>query len=154
MVATEEYTKIIRFRLQNPLSENEDGEVHHIVPKTCGGSNLQDNLIKLTFEEHYRCHSLLPKIYASGKEHKSMLYAWNIMSRTRNGISISESEYRKLREDYLAINRQKRPNYAKGAKRRKRETSWNKGRQWSEETRRKMSEARKKYWEKRRKDDI
>lgn len=137
MVATEEYTKIILFRLQNPLPENEDGEVHHIIPRTCGGSDLQDNLIKLTFKEHYRCHSLLPNIYTSGREHRSMLYAWNIMSHTSEGVYISEDEYQRLREEYLVMNRQKRSHY------KKRETSWNKGRRFSEETKQKMSLAHK-----------
>ena len=35
-------------------------EVHHIIPKSCGGSNDKDNLVALTAREHYIIHMLLP----------------------------------------------------------------------------------------------
>jgi len=35
-------------------------EKHHIIPKSCGGSNDKDNLVPLTAREHYIVHMLLP----------------------------------------------------------------------------------------------
>ena len=35
-------------------------ERHHIIPKSCGGSNDKDNLVPLTAREHYIVHMLLP----------------------------------------------------------------------------------------------
>lgn len=37
-------------------------EIHHILPKCIGGSNCQENLVKLTFREHFLCHWLLTKM--------------------------------------------------------------------------------------------
>ena len=41
----------------------EYSELHHIVPRCIGGNNEQDNLVRLTPEEHYVAHQLLVKIY-------------------------------------------------------------------------------------------
>ena len=38
-------------------------ENHHIVPKCMGGSNKKDNIVSLTYREHFICHWLLCKIY-------------------------------------------------------------------------------------------
>lgn len=38
-------------------------EKHHILPKSMGGSNEEENLVKLTAREHYIAHLLLHKIH-------------------------------------------------------------------------------------------
>jgi hypothetical protein len=38
-------------------------ELHHIVPKCMGGSNEKENLVLLTYREHFIAHWLLTKIY-------------------------------------------------------------------------------------------
>jgi 5-methylcytosine-specific restriction endonuclease McrA len=43
-------------------------EIHHIIPRSIGGSNNLDNLVKLTYKEHYVCHRLLTFIFPSLKE--------------------------------------------------------------------------------------
>lgn len=48
-------------------------EKHHIIPKSLGGLDSIENLVKLTFKEHFVCHRLLTKIYP--KENK-MHYAF------------------------------------------------------------------------------
>lgn len=48
-------------------------EKHHIFPKSLGGLDTEDNLVKLTYKEHYLCHRLLTKIYP---KEKSMHYAF------------------------------------------------------------------------------
>lgn len=174
MIATEEYTKIIRFRLQNPLSENEDGELHHIVPKSCGGNRLQDNLIKLTVDEHVRCHKLLPEIYTTGKEHRSMVYALHLLAVTRNNTILSDEEILKARREMSEIMKQKtvpeevwRKTAEKNRGRhhseewkrhiseaRKGRPSTFKGKKHSPDARRRISEALKKYMEKKKKGDI
>lgn len=37
-------------------------ETHHIIPKSLGGSNNSDNLVRLTAKEHLICHHLLSKM--------------------------------------------------------------------------------------------
>lgn len=55
------YWSIIHNRLDNKV----DGYVehHHIVPKSEGGTDNNDNIVALTAREHYICHLLLAKIY-------------------------------------------------------------------------------------------
>lgn len=53
-------------------------EKHHIIPKSCGGSNSKENLVVLTAREHYVCHILLTKMI-EGKYRYKMGYALNRM---------------------------------------------------------------------------
>lgn len=49
-------------------------EVHHIIPKSLGGSNRKENLVAVTPNEHFICHRLLPKM-TSGNSKSKMIYA-------------------------------------------------------------------------------
>ena len=53
-------------------------EKHHIIPKSIGGSNSNDNLVKLTPREHFICHILLTK-FTEGINKRKMVYASNRM---------------------------------------------------------------------------
>ncbi len=57
------YESIIQRRLENPLSEGEYGEKHHILPRSLGGSNKKENIVRLTAREHFICHALLAEMY-------------------------------------------------------------------------------------------
>lgn len=99
MSPLQEYIAIIHLRQQDPVSS---GERHHIIPRSCGGSNKKWNLVKLTSEEHIECHRLLTKIYPTGKEHRRMVYALRIMLNTRNGVSLSVEEAAEARRMFHA----------------------------------------------------
>ncbi len=60
-------------------SDNEYFERHHIIPKALGGTNSWRNLVLLTPEEHYICHSLLPW-FCEGEAKAKMVYAWNVLN--------------------------------------------------------------------------
>lgn len=197
MSPLEEYISIIHNRQQNPLPEGQYGERHHIIPRSCGGCNRKWNLVKLTPEEHYKCHSLLPFIYQTGRQHRAMVYAWKFIAFTRDGITISEEEYGILKRDLSLLGhseeekrkisqankgrlkgrspseeaRQKMSKSHTGKTRAPRsqewkrkisesckgrtpwnkgKPAWNKGGSVSEETKRKISEARKLYWAKKK----
>lgn len=49
-------------------------ERHHILPKSLGGSDNRDNLVRLTAREHFVCHHLLTRM-TSGNERIKMLHA-------------------------------------------------------------------------------
>jgi len=53
-------------------------EIHHIIPKSLGGTNHQSNLIALTAKEHYIIHMLLP-FFLEGEEKHKMLCAFTFM---------------------------------------------------------------------------
>jgi len=54
------------------------GEVHHILPRSLGGGDEPENLVKLTGHDHAWCHWLLTKM-TSGEARASMVYAFNMM---------------------------------------------------------------------------
>src|SRR4051812_31227304 len=55
----------------------EHTETHHIVPKSIGGSNDEENLVELTPREHFVAHLLLPKILKSVAHQNKMYCALN-----------------------------------------------------------------------------
>ena len=76
------YDKLIeKAKLRSPLIGY--SEKHHIVPLCMGGSNELDNLVRLTFKEHYVAHHLLYKIHKSSK----LAHAWFSMCRTSKNQS-------------------------------------------------------------------
>lgn len=57
-------------------------EFHHIVPKSFGGTNDENNLIPFTAREHFIAHYLLCKINEDNKDrHYKMLNAFNRMAK-------------------------------------------------------------------------
>lgn len=53
-------------------------EIHHIIPKSLGGSNSQQNLVLLTAKEHFIVHKLLTK-FLTGQAQYKMIYAYQLM---------------------------------------------------------------------------
>jgi hypothetical protein len=63
-----------RHRILDPYKER-----HHIQPRALGGSDDPDNLVDLTYREHFLVHWLLIKLL-TGYERRLMLYALNCMA--------------------------------------------------------------------------
>ena len=59
-------------------------EKHHIIPKSLGGSNKQENLVKLTAREHFICHWLLTKMIKGELLIKMKRALWRMLVRGRN----------------------------------------------------------------------
>ncbi len=77
-----DYKKIhdnIITRAKNRIFE-EYTEVHHIIPRSLGGSDDASNLVNLTPEEHYLVHQLLVKIYLGNPK---LIFAANMMCSNR-----------------------------------------------------------------------
>jgi hypothetical protein len=55
-------------------------EKHHCLPKALGGSNKKDNLVSLTYREHFLAHWLLVK-FTEGNDLVKMLHALHMMQR-------------------------------------------------------------------------
>ena len=75
-----------------------DGEIHHIIPKSIGGDNSKNNLIKLKYREHYICHKLLTKVY-QGEERYKMQCALKrfIHSNDKQKYNINSKDYEKIK---------------------------------------------------------
>jgi hypothetical protein len=102
------YDKIIENRLNNPLDETEYGENHHIVPRSLGGRDEVQNLVRLTAREHFICHALLAEMYEDGKtEWYKMNLAFKMMkpdSHTHKGNRYFNSRlYELKRKDFSKV---------------------------------------------------
>ena len=72
-------------------------ELHHIVPRSLGGNNSTDNLVLLTYKEHFICHHLLCK-FTSGLDKSKMIYAfWCLVNKEK--IPFSKRE--KYKEEFI-----------------------------------------------------
>jgi len=101
---TKYYNRIIENRKQNPIL-NVYTETHHIIPRSLGGSNADENLVNLTAREHFICHWLLTKMYA-GESRGKMINALYMMqaknpNQKRYKSKITARIYSKLREEYV-----------------------------------------------------
>ena len=77
------YSKIYDDFISSRMSRAEPSgycEMHHIVPRSLGGSDHSDNLIKLTGREHFFAHLLLAKVYGG-----VMWYPMYMMRGSRYG---------------------------------------------------------------------
>lgn len=58
-------------------------EKHHVIPKSLGGNDSKENVVKLTAREHFLCHYLLAKMYSKeSSEWYKMNHAFMMMKST------------------------------------------------------------------------
>jgi len=80
---TKFYYSIISNAQSRVLSKEVYTERHHIIPKSLGGSNSKNNLVKLTAREHFICHLLLTKM-TKGENKMKMAKAAFMFATTSN----------------------------------------------------------------------
>ena len=108
-------------------------EKHHIVPRSLGGLDDDENIAVLTAREHFICHLLLTRMTFGSDRQKMTLAAWT-MARTRKAkTKISARTYERLRIESADILRGKHTGRFRGPH--------------SLEHKRKISEARKRFYE-------
>ena len=74
---------IAKAKIEN-VKNNEYYETHHIKPKSLNGSDDDENLVKLTFRQHYVAHELLVKIHPDCKK---LIHAlWMMTITTQNSL--------------------------------------------------------------------
>lgn len=105
------YRKIYFDIIEKRKNESYDGytEVHHILPRSLGGSDDKSNLVALSAREHFICHLLLTKMYKENSvEWKKCVRAFMMMfSESKNQKRhITSKQYQKLREDFSRIQSQ------------------------------------------------
>lgn len=93
------YCALIERRRQHSLQDSVYGEVHHIIPKSEGGDDSKENLVRLSAREHYVAHLLLAKIYDDSKMYSALTYMQT--NRHKNRIFKFNSRlYEKFRLQY------------------------------------------------------
>ncbi len=78
------YNQLI-IRAKTRTSPTTYTERHHIVPRCMGGSDDNENLVRLFPEEHYIAHLLLVKIHPTNRK---LIYAANMMANRTNNNKI------------------------------------------------------------------
>lgn len=66
------YNQLIEIRKSNLIDK---GDLHHIIPKSWGGTDEPINLVRLLPREHFLAHLLLVKLSESEDHKRKMLYA-------------------------------------------------------------------------------
>lgn len=105
-------------------------ETHHIQPKSMGGSDDEENLVKVSPRVHFILHQLLYRM-TTGEDKRKMYYAVLLMGHSRK--IKTGAHYQLLREQQGVLQ----------SKRMKNKTPWNKGKKHSPETIQKLKETRK-----------
>lgn len=102
------YDELIQFRQAHPIKKSKIQycELHHILPRSLGGNDIQENIVNLTAREHYLAHRLLAKImelkYGSESiENIKMQRALFLMARYKKFKKfITSRTYEKIRISY------------------------------------------------------
>ena len=105
-------------------------EKHHVIPKSLGGTNSASNLVRLTAKEHFVCHRLLTKMVCEDKAKIKMhnaVFQMTVKSSNQERYKITARTYEVLKRNKSAA----MMGNTHGA------------RPMSEETKRKISEAKK-----------
>ena len=145
MYLQNKYTNWYKSIISNAQSRVVTGytENHHIIPKSLGGTNDKENLVRLSGREHFICHLLLTKM-TTGKEKGKMTFALNSMmnryNNTMDRYTPSSRFYELLRKQLSEAHKQLGRTTAHKAAISVAHT----GKIVSEETKRKMSESSKK----------
>lgn len=121
------YNNIVQAAKSRSLTEKFDR--HHIIPKSLGGSNDHNNIVKLTYREHFICHWLLTKFTTGDSKRKMVFAAWQQSRPAKHkNLHITSRTYAHLRsmlsETYTGIKRspfseKTKENMRRGAKNRK-----------------------------------
>jgi hypothetical protein len=72
-------------------------EVHHILPRSLGGSNDESNLVLLTAREHFIAHQLLTK-FTTGSARRKMLHALARMAWLKDKRKLKSRQYEVCRK--------------------------------------------------------
>jgi hypothetical protein len=126
------YYSIVNRAKSRELPKETYTETHHIIPKSLGGDNTKENLVKLTAREHFICHLLLPRML-TGIAKRNMTFAiWSMLNRDhskqRSRHKVNSHTYQRLNIQVAIASSQ-----------------LHKGKIVSEATRTKMSNSRKKH---------
>jgi len=89
------YDKLIHRAQNRSILKSEYKEIHHIIPKCMGGSDLKENLTPLFPEEHIIAHLLLTKIYPNN--YKLLQSAHCMTNGFNKSIKSNNKKYRWLK---------------------------------------------------------
>jgi len=134
------YQKFIKSRPIRTKIKYDGCEIHHIIPKSIGGSNDKDNLVVLTPKEHYIAHRLLAKCYTGEKRMKMSFALYSLghfRNKRRSKSPLNAQQYDIIRKQYYET--MKTPEW-------KAWCSAKSKRQWTPERRARQAELMRQQW--------
>lgn len=90
MFSDSKYTRCY-YRIINDAKSrklNQECQRHHVVPKSLGGDNSKENIVRVTPREHYVCHLLLVKM-THGRNRSKMIFAFFRFKPKGSGVNSS-----------------------------------------------------------------
>ena len=82
-------------------------ERHHIIPKSLGGTNRKDNIVRLTSKEHFICHLCLCKMYSKNTPEwfkmMNALQAMRLFNKNHTHRYFTSNTYTKYRESFALV---------------------------------------------------
>ena len=146
-----DYAKIYSVIINNAQTLNRSKqdsyyEAHHILPQSLGGSNKKENIVLLTPREHFICHVLLVKMYATDSNaYRRMLHALMLMKGGNSHQSryIGSKLYESMKLKYSEVQRQYRLGKKMSSEQKKKISDSMMGHETSQETRNKIAEKAK-----------
>lgn len=98
------YFQIINKAKDRQLPKLVRTEIHHIIPRSLGGTDLPDNLVKLTLKEHWVCHRLLVKFLDDPVALRKMYNALYMMA-VKDYRTINGRIYQSIKENIVPWNK-------------------------------------------------
>ena len=94
------YHKFIEQRLHRAKTRSKGYALHHILPRSLGGSNSKSNLVKLTHREHFIAHRMLVKMFR-GEKAKKMNYAlWRMVNEKHHPYKVSSRVHEQILQEH------------------------------------------------------
>lgn len=87
------YSKWYYSIIYNARQRGYGEETHHIIPRSLGGDNQPQNLVRLTLKEHFICHWLLCHMQPNRLSYEKMCRAFLAMSTLHDGRRVSCSRF-------------------------------------------------------------
>lgn len=87
------------FEVCSRVTDSKESEVHHILPVSIFPQYVKAswNLVRLSYQNHYKAHELLPWMCISYEHLSSMLSAWSLIHSTREDLVVDAEMYAKLK---------------------------------------------------------
>lgn len=104
---------IARTKIINLSEDNQLIEKHHIIPLSLGGSNIQDNMVVLTYRQHFVAHLLLYKMQEKIQNKRKMLCALNVMINSHKYNIRNSHTYEMIRKRWIENHPGKQPDVKK-----------------------------------------
>lgn len=73
-------------------------ELHHVLPRSLGGTNESHNLVRLTVREHYVAHLLLIHFLEGQAKHKMVWALAQMSSKKKNRALLTSREFERSRQ--------------------------------------------------------